>query len=129
MALVSKTPCAIGYSGMGYHTDDVKWLKISSKKGEPGVEPSVETCTTRRIHWPGRCTSTPSGKRQGRPASFWIGSCPPQGQQIVSDLGYVPIGPTAGSAADTESATAETPGVKASAVGDATSPAAKSQEP
>ena len=28
---------------MGYHTADVKWLKISSKKGEPGVEPSIET--------------------------------------------------------------------------------------
>jgi phosphate transport system substrate-binding protein len=43
VALVSHTPCAIGYSGMGYHTADVKWLKVAKKKGDPGVEPSVES--------------------------------------------------------------------------------------
>ena len=43
VALVSSTPCAIGYSGMGYHTADVKWLKVAKQKGEAGVEPSVAT--------------------------------------------------------------------------------------
>src|SRR5438045_9476229 len=43
VALVAKTPCAIGYSGMGYKTADVKWLKISKKKGEKGVARRIKT--------------------------------------------------------------------------------------
>src|ERR1041384_4522650 len=39
---VAKTPTALGYSGMGYKTDKVNWLKVSAKKGEPGVEPGIE---------------------------------------------------------------------------------------
>ena len=38
--LVSKTPNAIGYSGMGYATDEVKMLKVS--KDGPAVAPTVE---------------------------------------------------------------------------------------
>src|SRR5688572_10690698 len=34
VALVAKTPCAMGYSGLGYKTDDVKALTVSKKKGE-----------------------------------------------------------------------------------------------
>src|SRR5262245_14166936 len=33
--LIAKTPNAIGYSGMGYATPQVKQLKVSKKKGEP----------------------------------------------------------------------------------------------
>ena len=40
--LISKTPCAIGYSGMGYATPDVKVLKVAKKKGEKADEPSIE---------------------------------------------------------------------------------------
>ena len=42
VALVSRTPSAIGYSGMGYATPDVKMLKVSKQRGEPGVAPTVE---------------------------------------------------------------------------------------
>ena len=41
VSLVSHTPSAIGYSGMGYATDDVKTLKVSKRRGEPGVAPTV----------------------------------------------------------------------------------------
>src|SRR5215471_17766194 len=41
--LVAKTPGAIGYSGLGYATPDVKILKVSKKKGEPAVAPSIAT--------------------------------------------------------------------------------------
>ena len=43
VTLVARTPCAIGYSGMGYKTSEVKRLKVSKKKGEPGIEPSADT--------------------------------------------------------------------------------------
>ncbi len=41
VALVARTPSAIGYSGMGYATPEVKMLKVSKHKGEPGVAPTV----------------------------------------------------------------------------------------
>ena len=41
VALVSRTPSAIGYSGMGYATPEVKMLKVSKRRGEPGVAPTV----------------------------------------------------------------------------------------
>ena len=41
--LVHTTPCAIGYSGMGYATAHVKMLKVSKKSGEPAYLPSAET--------------------------------------------------------------------------------------
>src|SRR6185295_7008116 len=39
--LVARTPTAIGYSGLGYATPAVKILKVSKKKGEPAVAPSI----------------------------------------------------------------------------------------
>jgi len=39
---VGKTTSALGYSGMGYKTPSVNWLKVSNKKGEPAVEPGAD---------------------------------------------------------------------------------------
>lgn len=41
--LVEKTPCAIGYSGMGYLNPRVKAVCISKKEGEPCVQPTIQT--------------------------------------------------------------------------------------
>ncbi len=40
--LVANTPGAIGYSGMGYATAEVKMLRVAPEAGAPGVPPSVE---------------------------------------------------------------------------------------
>lgn len=40
VALVGKTPCAIGYSGMGYKIDSVKFLKIKNADGK-SIAPSI----------------------------------------------------------------------------------------
>lgn len=40
--LVSRTPCAIGYSGMGYATPHVRMLRVARKAGEPAYAPTVE---------------------------------------------------------------------------------------
>jgi phosphate transport system substrate-binding protein len=90
VALVSSTPSAIGYSGMGYATDEVKMLKISPKKGEPGVAPTVENAKsgaypiTRPLY-----IYTP-GEPEGIVKEFldWIRA--PEGQAVVIELGYVP---------------------------------------
>src|SRR5215475_5414506 len=44
--LVSRTPCAIGYSGMGYATPNVKMLRIARKPGENAFAPNVENTQT-----------------------------------------------------------------------------------
>lgn len=41
--LVEKTPCSIGYTGMGYLNPRVKALCISKKNDEPCVMPTMET--------------------------------------------------------------------------------------
>jgi phosphate transport system substrate-binding protein len=91
VALVSKTPGAIGYSGMGYATPEVKMLKISQKKGEPGVAPTVENAIsgdyaiTRPLH------IYTLGEPEGVIAEYlgWIMS--KEGQDVVSELAYVPV--------------------------------------
>ncbi len=39
--LIANTKTAIGYSGMGYATPEVKMLRVARVSGEPAVEPSV----------------------------------------------------------------------------------------
>jgi len=42
IGLIAKTPNAIGYSGMGYATPEVKVLKVARKKGDTAVAPSIQ---------------------------------------------------------------------------------------
>ena len=41
--LVANTPCAIGYSGLAYATEEVEMPCVSSTEGGDCVSPSVET--------------------------------------------------------------------------------------
>ncbi len=89
--LVERTPCAIGYSGMGYATDRVKKLKIAKKAGEPAYEPTVETTLdgTYPIARPLYMYSL--GEPTGAVKKYleWIYS--DVGQKIVEESGYVPM--------------------------------------
>ena len=90
VALVGKTPGAIGYSGMGYATDEVKMLRIAKTKGGPSVAPTVENAKngsypiTRPLHI--YTIGAPSGSIKDY--IDWIMS--PEGQKVVVNLGYVP---------------------------------------
>lgn len=88
---VAKTPGAIGYSGLGYATPDVKILKVSRKKGEPGVLPSIQS-----VHDKSYPISRPLFMyTPGAPTAAvkkyidWIMS--DTGQKIVEKTGYVPL--------------------------------------
>ena len=91
VALVSRTPCAIGYSGMAYATAGARALPVSKKKGEPGVPPTLETAANnsypiaRPLYLYTRGTPTPHVQ------AFidWALSAP--GQQVLQDIGYVPV--------------------------------------
>ena len=90
VALIARTPSAIGYSGMGYRTPDVKVLKVSKRRGEPGVAPTVENAKNNSYPITRPLQIYVIGEPTGPVKEYldWIRS--PEGQKIVLDLGYVP---------------------------------------
>jgi phosphate transport system substrate-binding protein len=91
ISLIAHTPGAIGYSGMGYVTNEVKMIKVSRKKGEPGVMPSVEDVHnhTYPLARPLQIYTLDEPKGAVKEYMDWIDS--EQGQKVVLDLGYVPV--------------------------------------
>ena len=89
--LVSKTAGAIGYSGLGYATPGVKIVKVSPKKGEPGITPSVATVLDKSypISRPMFMYTPGEPSPQARKYLDWILS--DVGQKIVEQTGYVPL--------------------------------------
>jgi phosphate transport system substrate-binding protein len=89
--LVSKTPNAIGYSGLGYATADVKIVKVAKKKGEPSVKPTITTVLdkTYPIARPLFMYTPGEPSPQAKKYMEWILS--DAGQKIVETSGYVPL--------------------------------------
>ncbi len=100
VALVSTTPCAIGYSGMGYATDDVKMVPVAKVKGEAGVAPTVENASSGAYPIARPLHIYTAGEPTGAVKEYldWIMS--PEGQAIVLEMGYVPVGETTAAAED-----------------------------
>jgi phosphate transport system substrate-binding protein len=88
---VAKTPTGLGYSGMGYKTPAVNWLKVSKKKGEPGVEPGVEAARSGSYPISRKLYIYTAGEPTGETKAFidWVLS--PEGQKIVEKEGFVPL--------------------------------------
>lgn len=89
--LVSQTPCALGYSGLGYHTPAVKMLRVAKKAGDPTYAPSIETTLnhTYPIARPLFIYSLGTPNERTKKYLDWIHSVP--GQIIVKESGYVPL--------------------------------------
>lgn len=89
--LVEKTPCAVGYSGMGYATEHLKMLKISKKTGDPAYPPSVKATIdgTYPISRPLYIYSLGEPIGEVKKYIDWIFSA--DGQKMVSESGYVPF--------------------------------------
>jgi phosphate transport system substrate-binding protein len=89
--LVSKTPGAIGYSGMGYATSDVKMLRVARKAGEPSVAPTVENTLNHTYPIARPLFMYTLGEPTGAVKKYldWVHS--ETGQQIVVKSGYVPL--------------------------------------
>jgi phosphate transport system substrate-binding protein len=93
VTLVSTTPGAIGYSGMGYQTDEVKMVKVSRKPHEPGIAPSVENAQNKTYPITRPLQIYTIGELQPAVQDYldWIVSA--EGQKVVLELGYVPLFP------------------------------------
>ena len=84
---VKTTPNSIGYSGMGYKTDDVKWLKVSSATGE-AVDPTSDAYPISRKLY-GYTIGAPEGA-----AKEYIDWCRSDaGQKILEGEKFVPLPP------------------------------------
>lgn len=91
VVLVGRTPCALGYSGMAYITPEVKALKVSKKKGEPAVAASKESAMNKTYPLARALYFYSPGEPKPQVKEFldWVLS--PEGQQIVSGVGFVPV--------------------------------------
>ena len=90
--LVSTTPDAIGYSGMGYATDDVKMLSITKDGGTP-VPPTPENASQGIYPLARPLYIYVVGEPSGALKHYldWIRSS--EGQAIVDEIGYVSVAP------------------------------------
>ncbi len=91
--LVSKTPNAIGYSGMGYATDEVKMLSVARDPGAESVAPTAEHAADGSYPLARGLYLYILGEPTGALKHYleWIRSA--EGQAIVSEIGYVPMTP------------------------------------
>ena len=90
VALISRTPGAIGYSGMGYNTAEVKMLRVSKRRGDPGVAPTLENANNRSYPITRPLQIYTIGNPAGPVKEYLDWMMTPAGQQVVLDLGYVP---------------------------------------
>jgi phosphate transport system substrate-binding protein len=93
--LVATTPCAIGYSGMGYATSHVKMLNVARRAGDPAYPPTVEATWNRTYPIARSLHMYTLGEPSGPVKAYldWVLSA--QGQRILQESGYVPVPPSA----------------------------------
>lgn len=87
----SQNPNCIGYDGLGYVTDEVKVIRVAAEPGEVYITPSVETVNTGEYPIARELYMYTNGVPQGELADYmtWIFSA--EAQQIVAELGFVPV--------------------------------------
>jgi len=88
---ISKTPTAIGYSGMGYKSDAVAWLKVAPKKGEPGVEPGIDSARTGKYPIARKLYLYTAGQPEGELKTFIDWCLGADGQAVVAKEHFVPL--------------------------------------
>ena len=89
--LVASTPTAIGYSGMGYATTEVKMLKVKKTAADPAYEPNVANALSKTYPIARSLLVYTLGEPQGAVKKYidWMMSDP--GQKVVEASGYVPL--------------------------------------
>jgi len=84
-------PNAIGYDGLGYVPDDLKTIAIAEEAGGAYVLPSIATVNDKSYPIARDLYMYTNGQPEGDLKDYldWILS--PEAQQIVADLGFVPV--------------------------------------
>lgn len=89
--LIGTTKTAIGYSGMGYATGEVKMLSVSTGAGVPAVAPTVENTMSRKYPLARSLHMYTLGEPEGEVRKYVDWTLSPAGQEILKDNGYVPL--------------------------------------
>ena len=88
---VRQNPNAIGYDGLGYVTHDMKTIAVGVSPDQPYWEPTVETVNQGRYPIARELYMYTAGEPQGQIKEFLDWILGPEAQQIVLDLGFVPV--------------------------------------
>jgi phosphate transport system substrate-binding protein len=89
--LVEHTPCAIGYSGLGYATAGVKMPCVSVREGSTCIPPTMQTAMDRTYPISRPLFMYTAGEPTGAVRDYldWILS--DDGQCILQRAGYAPL--------------------------------------
>ena len=89
--LVLHTPCAVGYSGLAYATDEVRMPCIAIEEGGDCVQPSVKSAIDRSYPSARPLFMYTAGQPEGAVKDYldWILS--DEGQCIIQNKGYAPV--------------------------------------
>ena len=89
--VIGRTPCAIGYSGMGYATSHVKMLAVATDTDAPYYTPTLENVLAKTYPIARPLYMYSLGEPTGEIKVYldWILSA--EGQNIVEKLGFVPL--------------------------------------
>lgn len=88
---VAKNPNAVFYPGLGYLTDEVKPLGIEETASDPAILPSVETALDGTYPIARPLLYYTDGEPTGVIKEFIDYCLSPEGQQKVTEVGYVPL--------------------------------------
>jgi phosphate transport system substrate-binding protein len=93
VTLVSRTPCAIGYSGMAFAFDGVKAVPIAANRDSAAVSPTTASARDGSYALARPLYFYTPGEPDGPTRQFidWVRG--PAGQEIVARVGFVPIAP------------------------------------
>lgn len=89
--VIGRTPCAIGYSGMGYATSHVKMLEVATTADAPYYAPTLKNVLAKTYPIARPLYMYSLGEPTGAIKAYldWILSA--EGQKIVEKLGFVPL--------------------------------------
>lgn len=88
---VRDNPNAIGYDGLGYVPKDLKVIAIAKEAGAPYVLPSIETVNDKSYAIARDLYMYTNGEATGVVKEYLDWVVTDEAQQIVADLGFVPI--------------------------------------
>jgi phosphate transport system substrate-binding protein len=88
---IKQNPNAIGYDGLGYVTDEMKVIGVASSAGDDFIFPSAETVNSGQYPIARDLYMYTNGEPEGFIKDYldWILAA--DAQQIVTELGFVPI--------------------------------------
>ncbi len=91
VAELRQNPNAIGYDGLGYVPKDLKMIAIAKQVGDPYVLPSIETVKDKSYPIARELYMYTNGQPTGIVKEYldWIMAS--EAQQIVAQLGFVPV--------------------------------------